>query len=121
MFIHGTDLTLADTDGDGVDDPTEIADGTDPWDGCDPDPLSGACDGDGDGLTADEEAAAGTDPANPDTDADGIDDGQEYTDGSDPTDTCGTLTRASDACDQPDGRWAEEPPRGIYRYRPHQP
>ena len=99
VFIHGTDLTLADTDGDGVDDPTEIADGTDPWDGCDPDPLSGACDADGDGLTADEEAAAGTDPANPDTDADGIDDGQEYTDGSDPTDTCDP-DPSVDACDR---------------------
>ncbi|WP_282777596.1 thrombospondin type 3 repeat-containing protein, partial [Phaeodactylibacter xiamenensis] len=51
-----------DTDGDGINDDQELADGTDPNDACDPDMTSGACDQDGDGLTNAEEAIAGTDP-----------------------------------------------------------
>ncbi len=64
-----------DSDGDGLDDDTEIQDGT-----C-TDPFN--ADSDGDGLTDGEgEGSAGTDPCNPDTDADGLTDGTEINDGT---------------------------------------
>ncbi|WP_168210874.1 MYXO-CTERM sorting domain-containing protein [Persicimonas caeni] len=56
-----------DSDGDGIDDDTEIDNGTDP----------NNSDSDGDGLTDDEEAFEGTDPNNADTDGDGLSDYDE--------------------------------------------
>ncbi len=73
--ILGTDPTLADTDGDGVDDPIDCKP-LDPAEG----PV-GTCtdtvDTDGDGLTDDIELSLGTDPTNPDTDGDGVNDGED--------------------------------------------
>ncbi len=90
-IVVGDCLTIptADCDGDGIDNQTEIDNGSDPSDPCDPD--AGAVtlsDCDNDGLNSAEELLAGTDPANPDTDGDGFPDGDEVTNGSDPTDPC---------------------------------
>jgi len=87
-----------DTDGDGLTDSTEVADGSDPFDPCSPNVTTGICDQDGDGLTNDEETTAGTNPTNPDTDGDGINDGTETTNGSDPLDPCSPNISAT-ACD----------------------
>ncbi|WP_298488347.1 hypothetical protein, partial [uncultured Maribacter sp.] len=88
----GTNPNEADSDGDGIDDGTEInTDGTDPLDDCSSNggtPLS-TSDCDDDGLTEAEEASAGTDPTNPDSDGDGVKDGWEITvDGTNPLDLC---------------------------------
>ncbi|MDP5009926.1 MAG: gliding motility-associated C-terminal domain-containing protein, partial [Crocinitomicaceae bacterium] len=89
-----------DTDGDGVLDGTEIADGTDPNDPCDlvlasqtvtPVATWNNLDCDNDGLTNGEEIIEGTDPFNPDTDGDGVLDGTEITDGTDPNEPCDLL------------------------------
>lgn len=68
------DLTvLLDSDGDGVDDASEVAAGLDPNDGQDR-----FLDADGDGLTdGAERLHFETDPANPDSDGDGLPDGAE--------------------------------------------
>ncbi|WP_430908323.1 gliding motility-associated C-terminal domain-containing protein [Maribacter sp. 2-571] len=102
---NGTNPYNGDSDGDGIDDGQEANDGTDPLNDCDSingTPL-GASDCDEDGLTTDEETALGTDPENPDTDGDGIDDGQEVMDNTNPLDDCdsngGTPLETSD-CDQ---------------------
>ena len=69
-----------DTDGDGLNDDVEEAEGTDP---ANPDT-------DGDGLSDGEEIIPGggtmTDPLDPDTDGDGADDGDEVEAGTDPLD-----------------------------------
>ena len=73
-----TKLGTGDFDGDGVNDPQEIADGTDPT----------KADEDGDGLNDGEEKANGTDPHNADTDGDGLSDGDEVNiHGTDPLDS----------------------------------
>ncbi len=99
----GTDPLNPDSDGDGLDDGTEVAIGTSPTtvdtdgggtgdgaevlkDGTDPlDPADDvATDSDGDGLTDAEEDLLGTDPQNPDTDGGGAGDGAEVDSGTDP-------------------------------------
>ncbi|MAF22909.1 MAG: hypothetical protein CMP26_09965, partial [Roseibacillus sp.] len=62
-----TQLGAGDFDADGVNDPDEYVDGTDPTE----------ADADNDGSNDGAEKAAGTDPANPDTDGDGLLDGVE--------------------------------------------
>jgi hypothetical protein len=62
----------ADSDGDGMNDDWETANGLDPQD-----PTDAAKDPDSDGLTNVEEYGAGTLPQNADTDADGLTDGDE--------------------------------------------
>jgi len=91
-FMLGTEIYVADTDGDTVNDGQEVADGTNPFDDCDsiggtplPDTF---CDRDDDGLSDDDEAALGTDPDNADSDGDTISDGQEISDETDPLDAC---------------------------------
>ncbi|MCP4849672.1 MAG: hypothetical protein GY899_17180, partial [Verrucomicrobiaceae bacterium] len=77
ISIHGTDPTEEDTDGDGLADGAEVADGTNP----------ASSDTDGDGLADGAEIAThGTDPTIADSDGDGFNDGIEVAEGSDPTD-----------------------------------
>ena len=71
-----SDPTKSDSDDDGLDDFTEIDDGTDP---SNPDT-------DNDGLNDGAEITAKTDPTDPDTDGDGYMDGIEVVNGSDPND-----------------------------------
>ncbi len=66
--------TDEDSDGDGICDSDEVANGTDP----------NNRDSDGDGLDDGEEEVHGTDPNDPDTDGDGVSDGDEITLGTDP-------------------------------------
>jgi len=87
-----------DTDGDFLTDASEVANGSDPLDPCDPNPTTLICDQDGDGLTNEQETTAGTDPTNPDTDGDGINDGTEITNTSNPLDPCSPSTN-NIACD----------------------
>lgn len=68
--------SAVDTDQDGVDDPTELVNGTDPNDP----------DSDDDGLTDGEEAGLGTDPLHVDTDRDYYNDNIEVARGTDPLD-----------------------------------
>ena len=78
-----TQLGPGDFDGDGVNDPDEYIDGTDPTE----------ADADNDGSNDGQEKAAGTDPLNADSDGDGLLDGAE-------TNT-GTLVDASDTGTDP--------------------
>ena len=71
-----SDPTKLDSDDDGLDDFTEIDDGTDPSN----------ADTDNDGLNDGAEITAKTDPTDPDTDGDGYMDGIEVVNGSDPND-----------------------------------
>lgn len=88
---------IADCDGDGVINSTEVANGTDPEDPCDfilanqtltPTAAWSALDCDTDGLTNGQEVTGGTNPLNPDTDGDGVIDGTEVTDATNPLDPC---------------------------------
>jgi gliding motility-associated-like protein len=92
-----TDPTNPDTDGDGVTDDQEAADGTNPNDPCDlivasqnttPTSVWNTLDCDNDGSTNGDEITNGTDPLNPDTDGDGVTDGDEVADGTIGTDPC---------------------------------
>lgn len=67
-------VTSADSDGDGVSDDVEIANGLDPNDAAD-----AFGDPDADGLSTRDELDIGLDPFNPDTDGDGLLDGDEAT------------------------------------------
>jgi cysteine-rich repeat protein len=86
---NGTDPQNADSDGDG------LADGVDgaPTDPCDPDVLALRCDQDDDGLDNAEESTAGTDPVVADTDGDGLVDGAD----GEPRNPCAPTDGA--ACD----------------------
>ena len=76
-MAHETDPLEQDTDGDGLDDGTELESGSDPL----------AADTDIDGLSDGEEVLThGTDPLEPDTDGDGLDDWTEVDVDSDPLD-----------------------------------
>ncbi|HEV7732271.1 MAG TPA: FG-GAP-like repeat-containing protein [Candidatus Binatia bacterium] len=69
-----------DSDGDGIPDDVEVANGLDPAD-----PLDGFADPDGDGLTTRQELVdVGTNPHVADTDGDGLSDGQEVSLGTNP-------------------------------------
>ena len=96
----GTDPGNSDTDADGVNDGTEITNGTNPLDPCDPNISAvGTADCDNDGLDNDGEDTAGTDNNNPDTDGDGLTDGDEVNNGSDPTNSCSPNTTGDADCD----------------------
>jgi hypothetical protein len=72
-------LSGEDTDGDGIPDDVELANGLDPND-----PVDAFEDFDGDGLANGEELLSfGSDPNNPDTDGDGLSDGEEVAPGDD--------------------------------------
>jgi len=81
--------SITDTDGDGVSNQNDSANGNP----CVPNANSAAClgaDDDGDGLTNVQEDTLGTDRGNPDSDGDGISDGVEVgSNPADPTDTDG--------------------------------
>lgn len=72
-------LIALDTDGDGMPDDYEIANGFNPLN-----PADAGEDADGDGLTNLQEYLLGTNPHNPDTDGDGLTDGQEVALGTNP-------------------------------------
>lgn len=92
----GTDPNVADTDQGGVDDGTEIADGTNPLDPSDDTGTAQGdtgqgdanqdADSDGDGLSDADEAAFGTNPNASDSDGDGVSDLDELFNGTDPLD-----------------------------------
>ncbi len=88
--VIGTDPNNPDTDGDGINDGTEVNNSTNPLDPCDPVSALPECnlDDDGDGISNAQEGILGTDPNNPDTDGDGINDGTEVNNGSNPLDAC---------------------------------
>jgi len=71
---NGSRTAGLDSDRDGLSDPAERANGTDPF----------AADTDGDGLDDGREVALGTDPLAPDTDGDGTLDGRELERGTSP-------------------------------------
>lgn len=87
-----TDPNLPDTDGDGLVDAAE--------------------DADGDGLSALGEQRYGTDPGRPDTDGDGIDDGSEDSDGDGLRDALGQDRRPAPADLEPNPKyaWWDRPP-----------
>lgn len=66
-YVVGSQAFGVDSDGDGIDDPTELEQGTDP----------NNADTDGDGLTDGDEEALGTNATVADTDGDGLSDGAE--------------------------------------------
>lgn len=71
-FNNAAFSALVDSDGDGIDNCSELKHGLDPSN-----PNDAALDLDGDGLSNSHEHANGTNISNPDTDADGLNDGQE--------------------------------------------
>jgi hypothetical protein len=97
---NGTDPNLADSDGDGKADSEELRDGSDPaladsdGDGLldGDDPVATGADVDGDGLTDGEEVALGSDARNADSDGDGVSDRDEFAQGTDPTLAVAPLT-----------------------------
>lgn len=93
---------IADCDGDGLTNEDETNNGSNPADGCDPDPGAiASADCDNDGLTTDEEETAGTDPGDSDSDNDGTNDGDEVDAGTNPIDPCDPNINAlgSNDCD----------------------
>jgi len=75
--FYGTDIEVADTDGDGFSDGDEVRAGYDPL-------GPGKLDSDNDGFPDPDEREFGSDPFNPDTDADGYSDGEEIDNGFNP-------------------------------------
>lgn len=75
--FYGTDLNVADTDGDGFNDGDEVRAGYDPL-------GPGKLDSDNDGFPDPDEREFGSDPFNPDTDGDGYSDGDEIANGYNP-------------------------------------
>lgn len=80
--VSAAAVTAFDSDGDGYDDATEIANGYTPYG---PGRLE-TNDADGDGLSDADELLFGSDPRVKDTDGDGYDDGVEIANGYDPID-----------------------------------
>ncbi len=79
FHLHGSDPTLADTDGDGLEDAEEVA--------ASPATNPARADTDGDGLDDGAEVRThGTDPTRLDSDGDGFDDGIEVAAGTNPLD-----------------------------------
>ncbi len=97
-----TDPNVPDTDGAGSNDGEEVADGTNPLDPFDD--LNG--DPDGDGLTTREELVLGTEPLSRDSDHDGLRDGVELgrRGDTDPTTTTDPLNRDTDGDGIVDGQ-----------------
>lgn len=110
----GTDPSNPDSDGDAIDDGTEVHDtGSNPLvvdsdgDGIEDYPEvdiyntnPSQFDSDGDGVGDGAEVFSnGTDPNNPDSDGDGLDDGTEGSMGTDPTNTDSDLDGAADGTD----------------------
>lgn len=77
--IFLTSFGLQDSDGDGMPDAYELANGLNPYD-----PTDAALDSDGDGLTNLQEFQLGTNPHAADTDGDGLNDGDEIKLGTNP-------------------------------------
>lgn len=75
--FYGTNVDLADTDGDGYNDGEEVRAGYDPL-------GPGKLDSDDDGFPDPDEREFGADPFNPDTDGDGYRDGDEIKNGYNP-------------------------------------
>lgn len=92
VFLEGTPT---DTDGDGMPNSWELANGFDPFDPADADE-----DADQDGLPNRQEAALGTDPRDSDTDRDGADDWQEFQEGTNPIDPGDNIPVADAGPDQ---------------------
>jgi hypothetical protein len=80
------DPVYTDADNDGYGDGTELAAGSDPFDGLSVPGDGAMTDSDGDQLSDERESRLGTDPFNPDTDGDGISDSTEIHLGLDPLD-----------------------------------
>ncbi len=114
VTLGETDPRTADTDGDGIDDKTEVDDP-------DLDPLRS--DSDDDGITDGVEASTCTDPGLADTDGDGLDDGVEDSNGDGMIGTCPMRMYAttcaageSDPCsDDTDGDGTLDNDEVIYR------
>ena len=107
-----TVLPIVDTDGDGVPDKTEVADGTNPTDPCSliiasqsmtPSVAWTTGDCDSDSVSNGVEIIDGTNPLDPDTDGDGVIDGTEKDDNTSPLDPC-KLVLASQTV-TPDSTW----------------
>jgi hypothetical protein len=84
--IYGTDPANVDSDLDGVNDGTELANGTNPLVAEAAPQIDTTADTDGDRLPDADEATIGTDPNLADTDGDGWFDGDEVNLGADPFD-----------------------------------